>query len=220
MAKDLAIVLNNGSVNSAVLTALAAQKHRPILVYADVGSSDAPSRRRTCYDQQVAHFKPFREHTIAMPFLNIARDKAGNAGLLADNRAAAAVTPALRDLATLLGAAVTFATAYEVSAIYCGLSVGPSNDDLSQATEFFQIWNEMLQLTLACPELEVHAPLLELERWQVVDLGFQVNAPLDRTWSCTEDQGDPCWSCRGCKLREAAFMQAAKPDPIRPVRKV
>ena len=33
----------------------------------------------------------------------------------------------------------------------------------------------------------MQAPLLELEPWQVVDLGFQVAAPFEKTWSCTED---------------------------------
>ena len=34
MAKDLAIILNNGSLNSAVVTTLAAQRYRPVMVYA------------------------------------------------------------------------------------------------------------------------------------------------------------------------------------------
>ena len=36
MAKDLAIVLNSGSINSAVATGLAAQKHRVILLHAEI----------------------------------------------------------------------------------------------------------------------------------------------------------------------------------------
>jgi len=76
-----------------------------------------------------------------------------------------------------------------------------------------------VQMTLGKPELEIVAPLIELEPWQVVDLGFQVNAPLERTWSCVEESGDPCGTCRGCRSRDAAFMQAAKPDPAKPARR-
>jgi 7-cyano-7-deazaguanine synthase len=97
--------------------------------------------------------------------------------------------------------------------------VGPTTEELAQATEFFQIWNEMVQLTLGRPELEIQTPLLELDAWQVIDLGFQVNAPLDKTWSCVEDQAGACGACRGCRARDAAFMQAAKPDPMKPARK-
>ena len=49
MAKDLAIVLNNGSINSAVVTAMAAQRFRPVMVYVDAtnqpGSRVRASRR-------------------------------------------------------------------------------------------------------------------------------------------------------------------------------
>ena len=65
MAKDLAIVLNNGSLNSAVATAMAAQKYRPLMVFAEV-EQGAGSRARAAYDQQVAHFKPYREHTLRL----------------------------------------------------------------------------------------------------------------------------------------------------------
>src|SRR5262249_37396372 len=68
MAKDLAIVLNNGSVNSAVTTALAAQRYRPILLYGEI-TPQAGSRARAAYDQQVAHFNPSREHSVPMSYL-------------------------------------------------------------------------------------------------------------------------------------------------------
>ncbi|MBC7785535.1 MAG: 7-cyano-7-deazaguanine synthase [Burkholderiales bacterium] len=219
MAKDLAIVLNNGSINSAVTTALAAQKYRPILVHAEVIKHDKPTRRKSAYDAQVGHFKPFREHTIPMPYLTMSQDKSLSGSVSNDPRIAEPILPALRELVPLLGAALTIAVAYEASSIYIGLRVGPSTDELAQATEFVQIWNEMFQLTLGRPELELMAPLLELEPWQVIDLGYQVNAPLDRTWSCIEEHADACGSCRGCRQRESSFMQAAKADPSGAVKR-
>ena len=69
MAKELAIVLNNGGINSAVVTAMAAQKYRPLMLYAE--DADQGPRTRAAYDMQVAHFKPYREHTITMPFLSM-----------------------------------------------------------------------------------------------------------------------------------------------------
>ena len=93
-------------------------------------------------------------------------------------------------------------------------------DKLAQATEYGQIWNEMMQMPCNQPELMLEMPLLELEPWQVVDVGYQAAAPFEKTWTCTEGGGEPCWACRACRAREAAFTQAAKPDPLRVVRKV
>jgi 7-cyano-7-deazaguanine synthase in queuosine biosynthesis len=219
MAKDLAIVLNNGSINSAVAAALAAQKYRPILLHAEV-TQQPGSRVRAAYDMQVAHFKPYREHSLPMPFLSVVQPAGSGATSISDPRVPAAVAPQLIELLPLLSAAVRFAVHYQAAAIYLGLRIGGHGDELAQATEYIQIWNEMIQLPCGQSELEVMTPLLELETWQVVDVGFQVNAPFERTWSCAEESSDPCWACRGCRARESAFQQAGKADPMRVVRKL
>jgi 7-cyano-7-deazaguanine synthase len=217
MAKDLAIVLNNGGVNSAVACALAVQKYRAVLVYAESGRGEAPAVKRA-YDQQVAHFKPFREHTLAMPFFathdGAAAPPTGAPGAV-DPRVQAPLGPQMVRLLPLVAAAVRFAADYQAAAVYLGLRVGPRGDELAQATEYVQVWNELVQMPCNQAEVELVAPLLELEPWQVVDLGYQVGAPLERTWSCEGDGPEPCWACRGCRDRDAAFQQAAKPDPLR-----
>jgi 7-cyano-7-deazaguanine synthase len=219
MAKELAIILNNGSVNAAVATALAVQKYRPVMLHAEV-AQQAGSRVRAAYDAQVQHFKPYREHALSMPFLGAVQPVTTSASIASDPRLPAAVAPQLLELLPLLAAAARYAVHYHAAAIYLGLRVGGQGDELAQATEYVQIWNEMLQLPCAQQDLEITTPLLEFDAWQVVDLGFQVAAPLERTWSCVEESSEPCWACRGCRAREAAFQQAGKPDPMRVVRKV
>jgi 7-cyano-7-deazaguanine synthase len=212
MAKDFAIVLNNGGVNSAVTTALAAQKYRPILLYAEPTQA-ASSRQRAAYDQQVTHFKPYREQTVTVPTPPAARPAAAAAS--ADPRQTSPIGARLVDLLSLMAVAAQFGSQYQAGAIYVGMRVGPEGDDLARATEFFQIWSEMIQMPCGLAEMEIVTPLLELEAWQVVDVGFQVAVPFERTWSCQHEASDPCWTCRGCREREAAFVQAAKPDPLR-----
>ena len=226
MAKELAIVLSNGSINSAVVTALANQRHRPIMLHAVRNiaadtSEETSSRARVAFEQQSAHFKPYREYVLEMPFLSQLKGAGGSKQAVSgpivppQNPLAVLATELLPIMAT----AARFAAHFQAVAIYVGLRIGPGVDELAQATEYVQLWSELLQLPCGLPELEFQAPLLELEPWQVVDLGLQVSAPFDRTWSCSEDGGEPCWACRGCRAREAAFQQAAKPDPLRAVRK-
>lgn len=216
MAKDLAIILNNGSLNSAVITALAAQKYRPIMVYAEV--NPAQTRNRAAYDQQVAHFKPYREHTLAMHHLTMLQSPGDAQAMAADPRQTGLLAPQLLRLLPLIGLAAPLAAHYQAAAIYLGLRVGPNTDDLAQATEYVQIINELLQLPCKQPELDLATPILELEAWQVIEVAQQVQAPLDRTWSCTEQTPEPCNACRGCRQRQAAFQQAAKLDPLTPVK--
>jgi 7-cyano-7-deazaguanine synthase in queuosine biosynthesis len=224
MAKDLAVILNNGSVNSAVATALAAQKFRLVMLYAEThGEQGSASRGRMAYDQQVVHFKPYREHTLPMPFLSALRQGATASAALSaasDPRVTASLGPQMLELLPLISAAARYAEHYHAASIYLGLRVGGHGDELAQATEYVQVWNELLQMPCAQPELEVVAPLLELEPWQVIDVGFQVATPLEKTWSCSDDNAEPCWACRGCRAREAAFQQSGKADPMRVVRKV
>jgi 7-cyano-7-deazaguanine synthase len=219
MAKDLAIVLNSGSVNSAVATGLAGQKHRVILLHAEIAPQPG-SRIRAAYDQQVAHFKPYREHTLPMPFLAHVQPGTSAASIATDPRVSQSTAPQLLELLPLLSAAVRYAAHYSAAAIYLGLRIGGHGDDLAQAAEYIQIWNELIQLPCGQSELSIETPLLELDPWQVVDVGFQVHAPLERTWSCMDEGAEPCWACRGCRAREAAFMQAGKADPMKVVRKV
>ena len=217
MAKDLALVLNNGSLNSAVITALAAQRFRTIMVYADIAPGGGRARSRAAYDQQVAHFKPYREHTLPMPYLSILAAPADTQSV--DPRQTGLLAPQLLGLLPIVAAASSFAAHYQAAAVYLGLRIGSSGDELSRATEYIQIINELLQIPCGQVDLEVITPLLELDPWQVVDLGFQVNVPFEKAWSCLEEGPVPCGSCRGCRSREQAFIQAAKPDPLKLVKK-
>jgi hypothetical protein len=225
MAKDLAIVLNNGSLNSAVTTALAAQRHRVIMLFAQTtveGEGDAAAGPRAAFDKQVAHFKPYRDHVLDLSFLADARDGDRPVAPLAgaDPRHVPPVGPRLMELVPLVGIALRFAAHHEASAVHLGLRVGPTGDPLVSATEFGQVWSELVQLPCGLPELSVELPLLELEAWQVVDVGTQAAVPFDRTWSCERPGPEACWACAGCRARENAFQRAGKPDPLRVVRKV
>jgi 7-cyano-7-deazaguanine synthase len=219
MAKDLAIILNNGSINSAVATALAAQKYRVVLLFAEMGDETGP-QSRSAFDAQVSHFKPYREHTLAMPYLSIVEPSEDIAAAASDPRHPTPIAPQMIDLLPLIATAMRFAVHYQATAVYTGLRLGNDADKLAQATEYSQIWNELMQMPCNQPELMVEMPLLELEPWQVIDVGFQASAPFEKTWTCTEGGSEPCWACRACRSREAAFQQAAKADPLRVVRKL
>lgn len=210
MAKDLAIVLSNGSLNSAVATALAAQKHRLIMVHVETNPN--AGRPGQAFDQQAGHFKPYRSHRAAMHFLS-GLEKNTSPNAVADPRMAEHGAAQLLALVPVIATGMRYAAHYNAAAVWAGIRVGPDGPDLARVTEHAQIWMELLQLTCDKPNLEFQLPLLELDAWQVVDLGVQVSAPLQMTWTCDNLVGEPCGNCRACRARENAFVRAGKTDP-------
>jgi hypothetical protein len=201
-------------VNGAVAAAMAAQKYRLVMLYAET-PGEANSRLRAAHEQQVAHFKPYREHVIGLTPVGGGKFNTEAAAAANDPRQTPALGLCLLEMLPLIASAAQYAAHYQAVAIYFGLRVGAEADELAQATEYVQIWNEMIQLPCGRAEVELVAPLLELEPWQVVDVGFQVGAPLALAWSCMEGGEQPCWACRGCRAREAAFQRGAHADPLR-----
>ena len=122
MPKDLAVVLNNGSINSAVITAMAAQRHRPVMVFGD--SSGGPGGRlRAAFDQQVAHFKPYRDYVVPMPFASSTQTQ--SAATMADPRQISPLAPQMLDLLPLIAVGIRYAVHHQAAAVYIGMRVGP-----------------------------------------------------------------------------------------------
>lgn len=212
MARELAVVLVNGSINSAVALALAAQKYRPIAVFVEAAPSGGAAGR--VFDGLVAHFKPYRSHRLPMPFLAAAAPARGDSrGPAVDH--GSATTAALIDQLPIVASGLRLAMQHGAKALYAGHRAGSDADALARLTEHAQIWGELAQVTCGHPELEIVMPVAELEPWQVIDLAVQVDAPLELTWSCTAGGADPCGSCAGCATREAAFQRAGRADPLR-----
>ena len=65
--------------------------------------------------------------------------------------------------------------------------------------------------------LRVHAPIIELDKAQIVKLGTSLGIDYGLTVSCYQasEQGLACGECEACRLRRAGFDRAGLPDPTR-----
>ncbi|MCS6987130.1 MAG: 7-cyano-7-deazaguanine synthase QueC [Sphingomonadaceae bacterium] len=61
----------------------------------------------------------------------------------------------------------------------------------------------------------VHAPLLHLNKAQIVSQGIAAGLDLGLTWSCYDPtpDGRHCGLCDSCRLRRKGFLEAGVPDP-------
>ncbi|MBT4530262.1 MAG: 7-cyano-7-deazaguanine synthase QueC [Phycisphaerae bacterium] len=53
----------------------------------------------------------------------------------------------------------------------------------------------------------IHAPLLEMTKVEIIQLGLSIGVDYSMTQSCYDPNGDgsPCGACDACRLRDAAF---------------
>ena len=62
--------------------------------------------------------------------------------------------------------------------------------------------------------IEIVAPLIDLKKTEIIQLGNQLGVPWDLTWSCYAGGDSACGVCDSCQLRLAAFAELGLKDPI------
>jgi 7-cyano-7-deazaguanine synthase len=79
--------------------------------------------------------------------------------------------------------------------------------------EFVDRFNEMLKFgTLT--KTSVLAPLISMNKTDIVKRGLKINAPIEWSWSCYEGKELPCGVCESCLRRERAFKNVGARDPL------
>lgn len=62
-------------------------------------------------------------------------------------------------------------------------------------------------------KVRLSAPLIELQKYQIVQWGAKLDVPYEHTWSCYKGEELHCGVCPTCRARKEAFMHAGVPDP-------
>ncbi len=62
-------------------------------------------------------------------------------------------------------------------------------------------------------QISLVAPFKKKTKADIVELGFEIDAPLELTWSCYEGQSIHCGTCPTCISRKDAFETAGHADP-------
>ncbi|SHH29680.1 7-cyano-7-deazaguanine synthase [Hydrocarboniphaga daqingensis] len=65
--------------------------------------------------------------------------------------------------------------------------------------------------------IQIHTPLIDLSKADIVRIGTQLGVDYAQTVSCyqADDQGRACGRCDSCRLRRAGFESAGITDPTR-----
>ena len=55
--------------------------------------------------------------------------------------------------------------------------------------------------------IKLWTPLIDLNKEKIIQLAFENNVPLDKTWSCYSGDKKPCGKCDSCRIRDAAYKK-------------
>ena len=78
--------------------------------------------------------------------------------------------------------------------------------------QFLRAFEQVARRGTVKGRLKILAPLLRMNKRQIVELGIKLRAPIEETWSCYAGGRKPCGRCDSCKLRAKGFAEAGLKD--------
>jgi len=116
--------------------------------------------------------------------------------------------------AHFLAAAVSWAEVVGARKIYIGAVEQDSSGYPDCRPAYYHAFNEVIRTGTREGEIEIVTPLIAMRKAEIVELGLELAAPFDLTWSCYSQEERACGVCESCVLRMRAFEQAGAADPI------
>ena len=58
--------------------------------------------------------------------------------------------------------------------------------------------------------IKLWTPLIDLNKEEIIELAFETNVPIKKTWSCYAGNSKPCGICDSCRIRETAYKKWLK----------
>jgi len=116
--------------------------------------------------------------------------------------------------AIFLSIGVAYAISIGAKTIIYGAhaSDSPFYPDCSRG--FIEAFNQAIKAGTGL-NIEVIAPFINMEKWEIIKLGAKLGVPYELTWSCYLDGSKHCGKCESCVNRKKAFKKAGIPDPAR-----
>ncbi len=116
----------------------------------------------------------------------------------------------------LLSLALAWAETLGARDIYVGVNVLDASGYPDCRPEFVRAFEALAQVATRSGGFTVHAPLIELTKAGIIQLGTKLGIDYAITHSCYDPIGDAaCGRCDACALRKKGFAEAGVPDPTR-----
>ena len=218
--KSLAVVAVSGGLDSAVATAIAAEKHELALMHISYGNKT--QKRELEAFHAIADFYNLDKRFVAdIDHLR----KIGNSSLTDRNIPVEDYDPNIQGIpptyvpfrnANILSIAVSWGEAIGAGLIYVGMMEEDSAGYPDCTEDFINAFNNMIKVgTRPETNIELIAPLIHMTKGEVIKNGLELGAPLELTWSCYRNEEEACGKCESCVLRLRGYNKLGIEDPIK-----
>ena len=112
----------------------------------------------------------------------------------------------------MISVAAGYAQSWGFSHIFYGANIIDYSGYPDCRPEYIQQMNDVIHTH--DEGLSLEAPILYLNKAEVVRLGTELNVPWDKTWSCYRGGLYACGKCPSCEFRLKGFIEAEQHDPL------
>jgi 7-cyano-7-deazaguanine synthase len=219
MEKKLAIVALSGGLDSCVTTAIALQDYDIALFHANY--KQRTEQKELNSFNSIGDFYEI-DKRLVIDFSHLS--KIGGSSLTDRNIKVKEANLSNKNVpnsyvpfrnANILSACVSWAEVLKASAVFVGAVYEDSSGYPDCRPEFFTAFEKMADFgTKPETKIKIITPVINLSKKEIVLKGNELNAPLNLTWSCYQNEEEACGVCDSCALRLRGFQLAGIEDPI------
>ena len=109
--------------------------------------------------------------------------------------------------------ATAFAEAEDAEKIIVGWDLEEAVTFPDNSREFLEAFNQTLEIG-TLEGVQIEAPVIDLNKNEIVELGEKVHAPMELSYSCYMGEEKHCGTCESCMRRKRAFEMANIEDRV------
>ncbi len=218
--KKTAIVALSGGMDSCVTAAIANEKYNLALLHINYGQRTENRELKAFHD--IADFYGVNKKLI-IEFTHFSKiggssltDKSievSNANL--NNKEVPSSYVPFRN-ANILSACVSWAEIIKAEAIFIGAVFEDSSGYPDCRPDFFKAFETAVNLgTKPETHIKIETPIIHMKKSGIIKRGLELNAPLELTWSCYQNEDEACGVCDSCALRLRGFQELGVEDPVK-----
>lgn len=118
-----------------------------------------------------------------------------------------------------LSFALAYAEVAEADGIFLGINAIDYSGYPDCRPEYLEAFERMANLATKATtqdgrKFHIHAPLMYMDKAEIIRTGTKLAVPYELTWSCYEGDELACGTCDSCLLRLNGFAEAGLKDPI------